>query len=60
MGTLFKNQLGQLKKNLEKKTKIEARGISQYFDNGDGDGDDSFDDDDDDEFKDGDKNMMGV
>lgn len=60
MGTLFKNQLGQLQKNLEKKTKKEARGISQYFDNQDGDGDDSFDDDDDDEFKDADKTMMGV
>jgi hypothetical protein len=55
MGNIFKSQLEQLQKNLEKKTK-KTRGISQYIDDGD-------DSDLDDEFGDGDgggenKNMM--
>lgn len=56
MGNMFKNQLIQLQKNIEKKTK--ARGISQYLE--DANSDDDFSDDGD-EFqdKDGiDKSMM--
>ena len=49
MGNVFKSQLVQLQKNLEKKTK-KTRGISQYIDDNDDDDDDSFDDDGDDEF----------
>lgn len=54
MGNIFKSQLEQLQKNLEKKTK-KTRGISQYIDEGD-------DSDMSDEFADGNggesKNMM--
>jgi hypothetical protein len=56
MGNMFKSQLLQLQDNLAKKTK--KRGISQYLDNGESDGDgDSYDDENDD-FKDGDKGLM--
>ncbi len=44
MGNIFKSQLEQLQKNLEKKTK-KTRGISQYIDDGDDSGlSDEFDD----------------
>ena len=54
-GNMFKSQLMQLKKNLEKKTS-KARGISQYLDNASDDDDDEFSDDDD--ALEGDKSMM--
>jgi len=55
MGNVYKSQLVQIQKNLEKKTK-KTRGISQYMDDNDDDDDDSFDDED--EFADKDKSMM--
>lgn len=57
MGNMFKSQLIQLQKNLEKKTK-KQRGISQYLDDNDDDDDDSFDDDKDEDDEFGDKSMM--